>query len=195
LGRKSTGLHRPFSTHHHRYHVRHHHRYYCNSGGGGERGSGGGGGGGENGSDGGGGYFGSVVTAVVVVNVVAVVVMTMVAAVTTPATHRHFLMNINSANEIQREQKKQIAREICPHPGVGVRKCLLRELLDSRCTKRRALQWRSQNCSRARAWNSSLPLNLVFFTASCFGSENYFLNQWHRFNRASRKQITTAPVG
>jgi hypothetical protein len=56
--------------------------------------------------------------------------------------------------------------------GVGVREDCLRELLDSRCTKRCALQWRSQNCLRARAWNSSSPLNLVFVTASYFGSEN-----------------------
>ena len=55
---------------------------------------------------------------------------------------------------------------------VGVREDCLRELLDSRCTKRCALQWRSQNCLRARAWNSPSPLNLVFVTASCFGSEN-----------------------
>ena len=57
-------------------------------------------------------------------------------------------------------------------PSAGVRGDCLRELLDSRCTKRRALQWRSQKCLRARAWNSSSPLCLVFVTASCFGSEN-----------------------
>jgi hypothetical protein len=71
--------------------------------------------------------------------------------------------------------------------GVGVRGDCLRELLDSRRTKRCALQWRSQSCLQARVWNSSSPSNLVFVTASCSGSENgifyHFLNQWHRFNR------------
>ena len=56
--------------------------------------------------------------------------------------------------------------------NVGVREDCLRELLDSRCTKRCALQWRCQNCLRARACNSPSPSNLVFVTASCFGSEN-----------------------
>jgi hypothetical protein len=84
--------------------------------------------------------------------------------------------------------------------GVGVREDCSRELLGSVVdTPKDALQWGSQNCLRARAWNSSSPLNLVFVTASCFGSENgifkHFLNQWHRFNRGSRKQITTAPAG
>jgi hypothetical protein len=77
-------------------------------------------------------------------------------------------------------------------PKAGVREDFLRELLDSRCTKRCALQWRSQSCLQARVWNSSSPLNLVFVTASCFGSENgifyHFLNQWHRF-------IITGEVG
>jgi hypothetical protein len=86
------------------------------------------------------------------------------------------------------------------NPGrVGVKGDCLREFLDSGCTKRCALQRRSRNCLQARVWNSSSPLNLVFVTASCFGSDNgifyHFLNQWHRFNRGSRKQITTAPVG
>jgi hypothetical protein len=46
---------------------------------------------------------------------------------------------------------------------------------------------------------SVFALKSRIVTASCFGSENgifnHFLNQWHRFNRGSRKQITTAPVG
>jgi hypothetical protein len=82
--------------------------------------------------------------------------------------------------------------------GAGVREDCLRELLGSGRTKSCALQWRSQNCSQARAWNSPSPSNHVFVTASYFGSANgifcHFLNQWHRFKRGSRKQIITAPV-
>jgi hypothetical protein len=70
-------------------------------------------------------------------------------------------MNLNSANG---ETQTQVE--------VGVREDCLQEFLDSRCTKRCALQWRSQNCLRARAWNLPSPLNHVFVTASCFGSEN-----------------------
>jgi hypothetical protein len=35
-------------------------------------------------------------------------------ALLTPATYRPFLVNINSANEIKREQKKQAGRELRP---------------------------------------------------------------------------------
>jgi hypothetical protein len=56
--------------------------------------------------------------------------------------------------------RAQVAGETQTHVGVGVREGCLRELLDSRCTKRCALQWRSQNCLQARVRNSSSPLNL-----------------------------------
>jgi hypothetical protein len=85
-----------------------------------------------------------------------------------------------------REKRAAAKGETQTQVGVDVRGDFLREfLLDSRCTKRCALQRRSQNCLQARAWISSSPLNLVFVTASCFGSENgifyHFKNQWHRF--------------
>jgi hypothetical protein len=105
----------------------------------------------------------------------------------------------NKANNTPPQNRRQPNHgETQTQPKAGVRGGCLRELPGSRCTKRRALQWRSQNCLQARVCNLSSPLNLVFVTASCFGSENgifyHFLNQWHRFDRGSRKQITTTPV-
>jgi hypothetical protein len=58
--------------------------------------------------------------------------------------------------------------------GVGVREDYLRELLDSRCTKKCVLQLSvavSKLLTGARV-EFVVPLNLVFVTASCFGSEN-----------------------
>ena len=77
--------------------------------------------------------------------------------------------------------------------GVGVREDCLRELLGSTCTKRCALQWRSQNVEFAFALKSRFcHRELLWFWKWQFLT---FLNQWHRFNQGSRKQITTAPVG
>jgi hypothetical protein len=73
----------------------------------------------------------------------------------------------------------------------------LRELLDSGFTKKVRLAVAvliKTACGRARGIRHHVSV-----TASFFGSENgifkHFFNQWHRFNRGSRKQITTAPVG